>query len=175
MFSKIRFVIISFILAMSTFSGPAFAEIKIGVVVIDRLLQEAPQAVAAQKRLQSEFSSRDKKLLAEQKKTKKLEDKLQRDGAVMSEAERIKTERNIRNRRRDFRRKAEELREDRAIRANQELTKLQKLVNQAIREVGKSEKFTVILYDGIAYANKGINITEKILERMKKQASKAKK
>jgi len=174
-FSKIRFVTITLILAMTAVSGPAFAEIKIGVVVIDRLLQEAPQAVAAQKRLQSEFTSRDKKLLAEQKKTKKLEDKLQRDGAIMSEAERIKTERNIRSRRRDFRRQAEELREDRAIRANQELARLQKLVNKAIREIGKSEKFTVILYDGIAYADKGINITEKVLERMKKQSSKAKK
>ena len=60
---------------------------KVSFVEVARLMRDAPQVEAVRKRLKKEFSRRDEELVAQQKQVKKLEEKLQRDGAIMSEAE----------------------------------------------------------------------------------------
>ena len=57
---------------------------KIGVVDVLKVLEQAPQAEAAMSSLKSEFSPRDKVLLDTQKEVKTMEEKLQRDRAVLS-------------------------------------------------------------------------------------------
>lgn len=156
---------------------PAMAmsqELKIGVVNPSRLLEEAPQAKVALKKLEMEFSARDNKLLAEQKAIKKDEEKLARDGAIMSETERRNMERDILSKKRDLRRAFDELREDRTIRSNEERGKLLRYVNDAITTVGKQDKYDLILYEGIAFANPAIDMTGMILTRLQNEA-KAKK
>jgi outer membrane protein len=150
------------------------AESRIGVVIVNRLLEESPQAIAAQKKLRNEFSARDKKLIDQQKDMKSKEDRLKRDASVMSEAERTKLDKEIREIRRELRRSIDELREERTIRTNQELGKLQKVVNQAIKDVGKADGYDVILYEGVAYASKNADLTEKILARLKEMNDSAK-
>ena len=102
------------------------------------------------------------------------EEKLARDGAIMSEAARRKLERDILSRKRDLRRALDELREDRTFRSNEERGKLLRYVNDAITEVGKQEKYDLILYEGIAFANPNIDLTGMILKRLQNEA-KAKK
>ncbi|MDT8402977.1 OmpH family outer membrane protein [Sulfuriflexus sp.] len=149
-------------------------DLKIGVVNPSRLLEEAPQAKVALNKLEKEFSARDNKLLKEQKAIKQDEEKLARDGAIMSEAERRKLERDILSRKRDLRRALDELREDRTFRSNEERGKLLRYVNDAITQVGKQEKYDLILYEGIAFANPNIDLTGMILKRLQNEA-KAKK
>lgn len=152
---------------------PSFAaaqELRIGVVNPNRLLEEAPQSKLALKRLEQEFTTRDGKLMKEQKSIKGLEDKLGRDGAVMAEAERRKLERDIVSRKRELRRGYDELREDRTFRSNEERGKLLRFVNEAITKIGKEEKFDLILYEGIAYADPKVDLTKKILKRLQAEA-----
>lgn len=149
-------------------------DLKIGVVNPSRLLEEAPQAKVALNKLEKEFAARDNKLLKEQKAIKQDEEKLARDGAIMSEAERRKLERDILSRKRDLRRALDELREDRTFRSNEERGKLLRYVNDAITQVGKQEKYDLILYEGIAFANPNIDLTGMILKRLQNEA-KAKK
>jgi len=145
-------------------------ELRIGVVNPNRLLEEAPQSKVALKRLEQEFATRNGKLLKEQKSIKGLEDKLARDGAIMAESERRKLERDIVSRRRELRRGSDELREDRTFRSNEERGKLLRFVNEAITKIGKEENFDLILYEGIAYANPKIDLTQKILKRLQAEA-----
>ena len=79
-------------------------ELKLGVVNPSRLLEEAPQAKLALKKLEKEFATRDNKLLSEQKAIKKDEEKLARDSAIMSESARRKLERDIISKKRELRR-----------------------------------------------------------------------
>ena len=145
------------------------ADIKIGVVNPTRLLEEAPQAKKALGQLEAEFEARDKELMNEQKSVKGMEDKLARDGAIMSESERRKVEREIVSRKRELRRALDELREDRTFRGNEERGKLLRYVNEAITSVGKEENFDLILYEGIAFVKPDVDLTNKILERLKKE------
>lgn len=158
------------------FSQTALAqELKLGVVKPDKLIDESAQSKIALKKLESEFATRDKKLINEQKAIRKLEEQLKRDGAIMSEAKRRKLERDIQSRKRDLRRAADELREDRTFRINEERNKLLRRVNEAIMKVGKEEGFDLILYEGIAFANPAIDLTDRILKRLDSETASGKK
>src|SRR5699024_6330253 len=71
------------------------ADLKIGAVNAVKLLDEAPQKDAALERLKKEFEVRNKKLVAEQKEARGLEDKFNRDAAIMSESEREALKRKV--------------------------------------------------------------------------------
>lgn len=167
---------IAVLLAMMAFMQPAFAQdLKVGIVDPNKLLEDAPQAKTALAKLEKEFAARDKDLRQEQIAIKKLEERLTRDGAIMSDSERQRIERDVISRKRDLRRSLDELREDRTFRSNEERNKLLRYLNDAIAAVGKEENFDLILYEGIAFANPKIDLTPKILQRLKVEANTNKK
>jgi len=116
------------------YSTGAVAELKIGVVNAEKILEQAPQVESARNRLEKEFAPRDKQLVAAQKDIKGLEDKLARDGEVMSESQRVKLERDIIAKKRDLKRSQQEFREDFNIRRNEEFDKLQRQIYQTSRK-----------------------------------------
>lgn len=145
------------------------AEIKIGFVNSAQVIEQAPQADAARKRLEKEFSPRDKKLIATQKAVRKLEEKLGRDGAIMSESERRKLERDILAQQRDLKRAKEEFREDLNIRRNEAFDKLRRRVFEVINDIAKSEKYDLVVSDGVVFANDRINITGKVVKQLQQE------
>jgi len=148
--------------------SPAWAEeIRIGFVNVARVLQQAPQAEQAKKRLEREFAPRDKRLVAMQKELKKLEEKLARDAAVMSDSERRKLERDILAKQRELKRAREEFREDFNLRRNEELGKLQRQVFEAVKSLAKEENYDLLLTDGVVYASDRVDVTDKVLKRLK--------
>jgi outer membrane protein len=172
--TKLKFAAHTLFILLALNVSSAFAlDVKVGVVNITELLEKSPQAVDAQNRLKKEFEARDKQLIEEQKELKKKEDKLERDSDVMTDTARTKLERDIRNLRRDIRRMFEEVREDKTIRTNQELSKLQNLISQAVKEVGKGAGYDIILYEGsIIFASKKVDITDTVMERLQESQKK---
>lgn len=162
-------------LALAVTAPAARAEVKIGVVNPAVLLEKSPQAEAARKRLEREFAPRDRELVRRQKELRRLEEKLARDGAVMSESERRKLEREIRSRRREIKRAQDEFREDFNIRRNEEFGRLQRRVYRAIVELAREQKYDLILGDGVIYADKRVDVTEKVLHRLREEFRKERK
>lgn len=145
----------------------AAVELKIGFVNAARVLKSAPQAEAALNRLEKEFSPRDKALVEAQKALRKLEDRLSKDGATLSDAERRDLERDIISQRRDVKRAQDEFREDFNIRRNEEMSKLQKLIQDAITALAQEERYDLVLNDGaVIYASEAVDITDKVLKRL---------
>lgn len=148
-------------------TGAAFAEeYRIAFVNATQVFEESPQYKEARDRLQTEFTRREKELLSEQKQLKQLEEKLQRDGSVMSESEVKRLERDILNRSRKLKNSQTEFREDLNLRQNEEFKKLRQQVREVIQEVGKAEKIDLIVSDGVVYYSKKIDITELVLEKL---------
>ncbi len=142
------------------------AELKIGFVNVAKLLEKAPQADKAKKDLEREFAPRDKKLVAEQKALKQMEEKLSKDAAVMSEDEKQKLDKEIINRKREAKRLQDEFREDFNLRRNEELTQLQKEIFEAIQSLAKENSFDLLLTDGVVYASEGIDVTSKVEKKL---------
>ncbi|MCP5142155.1 MAG: OmpH family outer membrane protein [Chromatiales bacterium] len=144
----------------------AHADLKIGFVHAAQLLEKAPQAQQASEMLDKEFETREQELVESQRNLKKLEERLLRDGSVLEETDRVKLEREIVAHRREIKRAQDDFREDFNLRRNQELTKLQKLIRRVILDLAKSEKFDLIVSDGVVYASDAVNITDLILEKL---------
>lgn len=149
--------------------GVGGAEVKVGFVNVDKVLSQAPQAQAARERIEAEFAPKDDELLKQQKDIRGLEDKLMRDGDIMTEAQRRKLEQEIRSMKRDFRRSQDEFREDLNLRRSQELSKLQRVVFDVIQKLAEDEKYDLILSDGVVFAGSRVDITESVITRLKTQ------
>src|SRR5713101_7278056 len=79
-------------------SGPASsAEVKMGVVNFQKLLEDAPQTKTAMQALENDFAPRRRELLTMQNDLKARDEKLQKEGAVMSETDRAKVEKQLRD------------------------------------------------------------------------------
>ena len=148
--------------------GLALAEVKVGFVNTVKLMEEAPQAKEAISKMESEFAPREKELVAIQRDIKQAEDKLSRDAAVMSDADRGKVERDLASRKRELKRSQDEFREDLNIRRNEELAKLQRRLYDAIVDLAKADNYDLIVSEGVVYASTRIDITDAVLERLKK-------
>lgn len=155
------------LVALFATAAPLQADTKVGVVNTVRLMEEAPQAKAAQSNIETEFAPREKELLSLQKNIRKLEDKLSRDGAVMSEKESSKLEREILSQRRELKRSQDEFRDDLNIRKNEVLSKLQRQMYEATVALAKEKKYDVILGQGVVYSSESVDITEMVLSKLK--------
>lgn len=159
---------VGLILAAGTLAAQAAsAEVKVGFVNVAKVLESAPQAEAARNRIEREFAPKDKEILQQQKDVRGLEDRLVKNAAVLSQAERQRQEAEIRASKRDLRRAQDEFRDDLNLRRSQELSKLQKKVTQVIQELAKAENYDLILSDGVIFAGKRVDITTVVLERLR--------
>ena len=159
-------------LAFATFflaSLSVYAELKVGFVQVDKILQEAPQTIESNKKLEKEFSSRTDKLKADVKALKERESSFSKDALTMKDSERGTKEKSLSQLRVDVQRVERELREDINIRRNEELGGLQEQINKAVTSVAKAEGFDLVLYNGVAYASEKIDITDKILKSLGKK------
>lgn len=156
------------ILAMLLVLVPAAnADIKIGYVNAARLLKESPQAEDVSSRLKQEFSGKEKDLLSKQDKLKKLQDRMTRNGSIMSSDEHDKLDNEIMTLQRDVQRRNDEFREDLNLRKNEEMNKLLGVIQTAIEEIGKEQHYDLIVYEGVAYASDTIDLTDKVLEKLR--------
>jgi outer membrane protein len=145
------------------------AEPKIGYVQVDKILQDAPQTVETGKKLEKEFSPRSQDLDRMQKQIKDAETALTKDSLTLSETDRHNKERDLTNLKIEFQRKQRELREDVNLRKNEELGVLQDRINKAVDAVAEAEGYDLVIYGGVAYASKKIDITDKVLKSLGKK------
>ena len=121
------------------------AETKIGFVNMAQLMEKSPHAEDARKGLEQEFKNRDQKLTSVRDEILKLEETLKNDGPIMNDKNRTDLEKKILNRKREYNRQQDELREDFNIRRNEELGKLQKRVHEIIVVVAKAESYDLVM------------------------------
>ena len=146
--------------------GAAQAQMKIAVVNVPRLLEEAPQAKGAMQALQDEFAPRQRDIVAQQQGLKTKEEKLQRDGAVMAENERRNAEKDLRDGQRELARKQNEYVEDLNLRRNEEIGKLQRSLLQEVQAFARTSNYDLIVGEGVLYVNESMDITAQVLSAL---------
>jgi outer membrane protein len=142
---------------------PASAEVKMGVVNFQKLLEEAPQTKTAMAALENEFAPRRRELLTMQNDLKAKDEKLQKEGAVMAEADRAKAEKTLRDQQREFSRKAGEFQDDASTRRNEEIGKVQRYLVTEIQGYAAAQGYDLVLGDGVFFAKGPLDITANVL------------
>jgi len=150
-------------------------EARIGFVNTPHLLEHAPQAKLASERLEQEFAPRDSEMLVVQKNLKSQEEKLARDGALMTAEERRKLEMEVRTQERDLKRLRDAFAEDLNLRRNEEFSRLQQEVGESIVAIAKQKNYDLIFEAGVIYASERVDLTEQVLARLRQQFEAQKK
>ncbi|HVS24947.1 MAG TPA: OmpH family outer membrane protein [Gammaproteobacteria bacterium] len=145
-------------------AGAASAQgnLKIGVINVSKLLENAPQSKLVQEKLQKEFEPRQLAIRAKQQKLQTQQDSFQKDAAVMGEEERQNLERQIRDVQRDLQRDENEYLEDLNARRNEEVGKLQRDVYLRVQAYASAQKYDLVIADPI-YAGSAVDITQAVI------------
>lgn len=144
---------------------PALAELKIGYVSAERILRDSVPAKAAEAKLSQEFAKRGKDLQDMDTKLKATADKLDKDGPILSDAERTKRQHELQDMDREFQRRRREFQEDLNQRKNEEFQNLLERAQRIVKALAEQEKFDLILQDAL-YVGPQIDITDKVLHAL---------
>ncbi|TVP87546.1 MAG: OmpH family outer membrane protein [Thioalkalivibrio sp.] len=146
--------------------GPLAAQ-SVAFVNMNNILEDSPQAEEAMRELEKEFSPRDSQLVSEREELQRLRDRLEREGDLMTANQRADLEREFTARSREFRRAQESFTEDLNVRRNEELAKLQRLINDAIIDLARERNVDLIVTErNVLYASDRIDITDDIITAM---------
>jgi outer membrane protein len=142
--------------------------LRIGYLDVSRVAEESPQYQAARESLQTELKRREADLrrLADQLQGR--EERLRRNNSVMSASKVSELEREILSLRRKLQNSREEHRDELSLRQNEERTKLLRQVTEVVKAIGKEERFDLILTEGVAYASTDVDISDRVLQRLKR-------
>lgn len=139
--------------------------VKIGFIDIQRAISESTAGKRAKDKFQSQVKKAEADLLKEKQELERLKSDLDKKGPLMKEEERRSLEADLQRRYVNYQRtmgdQQQDLRQKEGALTADILKELEKIVN----EVGKTEKFTLILErNQILYSDQGIDVTNKVIE-----------
>lgn len=153
------------ILATALPAAAQSADMKIGFVNTERVFRDSQQALKAQKKLEKEFQGRDQDIQKMVKQARDLQAYLEKEGLTLSEADRIKKQRDLSNLTRDLQHTQREFREDLNQRRNEEFASVQERARKAIVDIAEKEKFDLII-ENVVYASTRVDITDRVLKAL---------
>ncbi|WP_242518482.1 OmpH family outer membrane protein [Thiorhodovibrio winogradskyi] len=143
--------------------------LRIAVVDPNRIVEESPQYESARQVLLEELNERESTLIDQQEGIDRLQKRLERDAALMSEDELQRLQNDIRSRTRRLRYEKEEMQEDFALRKNELRTRLVKQVEEVVAQIARQKGIDLILTDGVVYFSERMDVSDEIIERLKKE------
>lgn len=157
------------ILSGALLSSAAMADQKIGVVNVEGIFQNMPQAVTVQQTIAAEFKDRQEEVKRLEEDIKYQLNKRQREAATMSEDQIKELESNILKMREDYQAKAQPLQQAIQTRLAEERNKLLGLIQQSIQVVAAEGDFDMVLQGtAAAYTKPEFDLSEKVLEQVSK-------
>ena len=143
------------------------ADIKIGVVSVERILTEAPQVEAVNTSMLDQFGPKRDALQALEKEITKMQENYKRNELVMTEDKLKDLKKEIIGKIQKLKQTEAMLTQEVSTVRNQELAVLQQQVKGVIDEIAKEGKYNLILSEGVAYADDKHDITNEVLDKMK--------
>ena len=146
---------------------------RIALVDMQRLLDEAPQMAAAKTRLTREFADRNADLERQRSQLEQMERRLREQGTAMpqDEGERLAGEIDVL--RAALERARDRLRDQLATRNREERDRVWLQLNDAIAQYARDTGIDLVLPTPVLYASARVDITDRILDRLRRQAREA--
>ena len=141
--------------------------LKLGYINIDHLVSSSPQFIQANQVVIKAFQPQEKQLLALSKRIQLSADTFNKNSKTLTQVERKIEIKKIANLEYQLKQQAQTLKKQLKLKNEQELSKIQDLINRVIKQVAKDHNFDLILYQEVAYASKKINITPIISQKLR--------
>ncbi|HET7262999.1 MAG TPA: OmpH family outer membrane protein [Casimicrobiaceae bacterium] len=154
------------VLVALALASPARADTyKIGVLHVDRILQQSQAAKAAHDRIEREFKPRDVAIGKQEQTLRDAQAAYERDRPTLSDEERTARERTLDLQSRDVQRLREQFNEDLRARQFEELDKLKGRLDRIITDYAKANHYDLILQDAL-WVGSSVDITGDIIKAL---------
>lgn len=144
---------------------------RIGVVDLDRLVRESPQARTARKNMAERFAKRKQALEKASNALQVKMDRLKDKADSMSDDQRDQLSAAIRDAKHQLQRERSHYNDDVSDAEQKELAVMRSDLRQVIDDYARNNGYDLIVGDSVLYASDSVDITNAILRRLKKQAA----
>ncbi|WP_144391646.1 OmpH family outer membrane protein [Pleionea sediminis] len=140
---------------------------KIGYVNGQYIAQNSPQAVAIREKMQAEFKEQQEELKTIDSDYRKLQEKAQKDGATMSQQEKIDLSRKMQELETQLKLKQKALQEDMQRFGQGQQIALLKRIRKEIDEYAKANGYKMVINaEALLFADPALDISDKILAKL---------
>jgi outer membrane protein len=169
----VKYWLVLGILLFSHALGHAQEKIKIGYIDIQRVISESQAGKRARERFQAQVKKAEADIVKERQELDRLKSDLDKKGPLLKEDERRNIESDLQKRSVNLQRSMADHQQELQAKNNEMMADILKELEKIVNEVGKAEKFTLILERSqILYSDQGIDITSKVIESYNSRAKK---
>lgn len=165
-------IVIATLLTMAAFGNAVAADLKIGFVSVEKLLTQAPQVEAVNTAMIERFGGKKAELEEMQKEIQTMQENYKRNELVMTEDKLDELKGKLIGKVQTFKQMEQTLAQEVNTMRSQELAVLQKSVREIISKIAKRDNYDLILSEGVVHASEELDITNTVLEEMKKDFKK---
>lgn len=162
-----KLVISLILLSGFIFSAAIAADLKIGVVNVEKIFTGAPQIEAINTSMLERFSPQRDDLQKAEKEITAMQENYKQNELVMAEDKLNQLKNEIITKIQMLKQKETMLAQEVATVRKQEITLLQQQIKEVIDDIAKKGKYSLVLSDGVAYSDESFDITSQVLDKLK--------
>ncbi len=167
-----KYWLVGIVLAFSASMATAQERVRIGFVDIQRVIAESQAGKRAKDRFQVQIKKAEADVIKERQDLERMRADLDKKGALLKDEERRNLEADFQKRSVNLQRTMGDYQQDLRQKENEMMADILKELEGVVNELGKAEKFTVILERSqILYSDQGTDITSKVIEAYNKIAA----
>lgn len=140
---------------------------KVGVVDLGQVMAQAKQGNEIRQKLEKEFEPRKKQLMSFQDSIKADIEKLQRDDAIMTDAQKTTLQQKIMKDRKSFEEQGQAYQQELNAAHNKAMQAFMADVKKVVDEIAKAGKYDVILQkEGVFFSTSAMDLTSKVVAKL---------
>ena len=150
-------------------SSAMAADQKIAVVNFQEVMAKVPQYAAMMQTLEAEFKDQKAELAKLEEDLKYLQQKKQRDSALMSDKEKTELDKEMATKYQEYQTKGKAFQQQTAARQNEETNKIVALIKQAIDAKAAKDKYDMVIEQkAVVFSKPDASITADIIDQVSK-------
>lgn len=148
-------------------AGPAAAELKIASLDVQRAIGESEEAKAAVEKLQDELGSEQKALQDLNAEITGLQERLRKDGEVLSDSEKRKLQKDIEDKQIDYQFQVNKLQKALNDRQQEIISAMAPKLDAVLKDIIAVEGYDLIVHrQNVLYVNSKHDITPRVTEKL---------
>ena len=172
-----RMAILAVILALAWSGAALAADLKIGVIEPQKVLDGTRNGKKIKDSLQEYVKSRQKIIDLEEEELKRMEEDLVKQSAVLSADAKKEKEETFRKRMMEYQRKVGQLNQEVQNKKKEVLEEFNKSLEQIVRGIADKEKLSLVVEKGdngagalVVYSHPSLDITDRVIKELDKGA-----
>jgi outer membrane protein len=161
----VRYFLVALCLFLSAGTAWSQDRVKIGFIDVQRAISESQAGKRAKEKFQAQIKKAEGDLLKEKSELERLKADLDKKGPLLKDEERRNLEVELQRRYTNYQRGMTDQQQDLRQKESEMTADILKELEKIVNEVGKAEKFTLILERSqVLYSDQGIDITNRVID-----------